>query len=309
MGVRDFVDRLDPSNIKWADVDGVKTRYHEAGEGDPLVLIHGGDFGFVDALDTWSLNFAALSHSFHVFALDKFGQGHTDVPKRDEDYTYDAVLRHVLRWLEVANVPNGAHLVGHSRGGLVVASVLFERPNFAKSAVIVDSATLAPDPIDPRHHSKVFYAEVDRRTPNGFATRDALMVEASLNSHSTAHVTDAYIDRYLEIARLEGQQAAVARMRGGVSESVFVPNINRAREAVLAKIDTRGLPVRTLVVWGRNDPSAPLAEVGIPLYKRICATADHAEMHVFNNAGHYTFREQAPGFNDLINHWCRASAS
>jgi pimeloyl-ACP methyl ester carboxylesterase len=198
----------------------------------------------------------------------------------------------------------GACPQGHSRGGLVVASILFERPGFSKSAVIVDSATLAPDPVDPRHHSKVFYAEVDRRTPNGFATRDALMVEATMNSHSTAHVTDAYINRYLEIARLEGQQAALARMRSGVSEKVFFPNINRAREAVLAKIDKHGMTVRTLVIWGRNDPSAPLAEVGIPLYKRISETIECAEMHIFNHAGHYTFREQAPGFNHLINDWC-----
>ena len=97
----------------------------------------------------------------------------------------------------------------------MVASILFERPDFAKSAVIVNSATLAPNPADPRHHSKVFYAEVDRRTPNGFTTREALMVEATLNSHSIAHVTPAYIDRYLEIARLDGQQAALARMRVG----------------------------------------------------------------------------------------------
>jgi pimeloyl-ACP methyl ester carboxylesterase len=304
MATRNFVDRLDQSKIRWADVDGVRTRYYEAGQGEPLVLIHGGDFGFIDALDTWSLNLNELSQNFHVFAVDKFGQGYTDVPKSDEDYTYDAVLRHVLRWLDVAKVPNGAHLVGHSRGGLVVASILFKLPGFVKSAVIIDSATLAPDPVDPRHQSKVFYSEVDKRTPSGFTTREALMVEASMNSYSTAHVTNEYIDRYLEIARLDSQKTALARMRGGLNEKVFFPNINRAREVVLAKIDKQGMPARTLVIWGRNDPSAPLAEVGMPLYNRISATTEHSEMHIFNHAGHYTFREQASGFNHLINDWC-----
>ena len=76
-----FVDELDLSKIRWADVDSVRTRYYEAGQGEPLVLIHGGDFGFIDALDTSSLNLTELSNNFHVFAVDKFGQGHTDVPK------------------------------------------------------------------------------------------------------------------------------------------------------------------------------------------------------------------------------------
>ena len=49
-----YDDDLDLSKIRWADVNGVRTRYYEAGQGEPLVLIHGGDIAFVDALDTWS---------------------------------------------------------------------------------------------------------------------------------------------------------------------------------------------------------------------------------------------------------------
>lgn len=306
MAARDLepVDHIDPAAIHWVDVNGIRTRYYMQGEGQPLVFIHGGDISFVDALDTWSLNLAELARKFRVFAVDKLGQGHTGIPRKDEEYTYDAVLAHFLGWLKAAGVPEGAHLVGHSRGGLLAASTLFERPGFARSAVIIDSATLAPDPEDPALHSMHFYAEIDRRTPHGFGSREALMVEAGMNSFSTAHVSEAYLDRYLEIARLPGQQAALARMRGGVSEAVYQPNIARARQDVLARIDRQGMPVRTLVIWGCNDPSAPLAEVGIPLYKRICATTPDTEMHVFNRSGHYPFREQARAFNRLLADWC-----
>ena len=303
VGSQGLVDEIDEAKLRWVDVDGIRTRYYEDGEGEPLVFIHGGEIAFVDALDTWSLNLAELARHFHVFAVDKLGQGYTDAPTTDEDFTYDATVRHILGWLDAAGVPDGAHVVGHSRGGLVATSVLFARPGFARSAIIVDSATLGPDPDDPSLQSGRFYAEVDRRTPNGFASREALMVEAEMNSYSTDHVTDAYLDRYLEIARLPGQQAALARMRGGLNENVFLPNIRRARREVLGQIDQRGMPVRTILVWGRNDPSAPLAEVGIPLYKRISATTDDAEMHVFNHAGHYTYREQAAGFNRLVREW------
>ena len=75
---------------KYIDVDGIKTRYFDKGSGPVVVLFHGGHFGFHDAADCaedWSLNFDGLSERFHVFAVDKIGQGFTDNPKRDEDYT------------------------------------------------------------------------------------------------------------------------------------------------------------------------------------------------------------------------------
>jgi len=57
------------------------------------VLFHGGHFGSHDAADCaedWSLNFDGLAERFHVYAVDKIGQGFTDNPQRDEDYTMAA---------------------------------------------------------------------------------------------------------------------------------------------------------------------------------------------------------------------------
>jgi 2-hydroxy-6-oxo-6-(2'-carboxyphenyl)-hexa-2,4-dienoate hydrolase len=45
------------------------------------------------------LNFDGLAELFHVFAVDKIGQGFTDNPKRDEDYTMAAVVQHAYGFL------------------------------------------------------------------------------------------------------------------------------------------------------------------------------------------------------------------
>ena len=34
----------------------MRTRYYEDGQGEPLVLFHGGEFGSLYTLDSWSLN-------------------------------------------------------------------------------------------------------------------------------------------------------------------------------------------------------------------------------------------------------------
>jgi pimeloyl-ACP methyl ester carboxylesterase len=96
---------------KYIDVDGIKTRYFEKGSGPLVVLFYRGHFGSHDAADCaedWSLNFDGLADRFHVFAVDKIGQGFTDNPKRDEDYTIAAVVQHAYGFLRTLGLSRGA---------------------------------------------------------------------------------------------------------------------------------------------------------------------------------------------------------
>jgi 2-hydroxy-6-oxonona-2,4-dienedioate hydrolase len=296
-------DDFDQTKLKFVEVDGVPTRYYDNGDGDPLVLLHGGNYGFLDSLDTWSLNFEGLADHFRVLAVDKPGQGFTGNPAHDDDYTQDFTLKHALGWLDAVGLGE-AHVAGHSRGGLLAAQVAFARPSFVKTAILVNSATLAPDPEDPSLHSSVFYASVGVHEHRGSWTREDALVEPIANSYSQTHITDEYIDRYLEISKLPTFEEAESKMRDGLVGTVFMPNLNRARAETLAEIDRRGLPCRTLVVWSANDRSAPLREVGLRLYERLVAKTDEAEMHVFNHAGHYTYREHPVGFNKVVTTFC-----
>ena len=113
---------------KCIDVDGINTRYFEKGSGPVVVLFHGGHFGSHDAADCsedWSLNFDGLAEWFHVFAVDKIGQGFSDNPKRDEDYTMAAVVQHAYGFLKTLGLRN-VHPVGHSRGAYLVARLALE---------------------------------------------------------------------------------------------------------------------------------------------------------------------------------------
>ena len=87
-------DKIDSQKIRFIDLDGVRTRYYEDGAGDPLVLFYGGSFGTLASLGGWSLILPVLVQHFHVYAMDKLGQGHTDNPKSDADYTFEALFRH-----------------------------------------------------------------------------------------------------------------------------------------------------------------------------------------------------------------------
>jgi 2-hydroxy-6-oxo-6-(2'-carboxyphenyl)-hexa-2,4-dienoate hydrolase len=244
------------------------------------------------------LNFPGLAQHFRVLALDKLGQGFTDNPPGDE-FTYDALLRHTARWLEFLGI-SSAHLVGHSRGGLLAAALAFEQAGLARTLIIVDSSTLAPN--DPRWPGLAFYDAIERRIPPGPPTRETVRMEPDENSFSTAHVTDDFVGRYLEYALLPKTQDIQVRMKQG-GAAVWNASLDEKHRQMLRRIEEQGMPARTLVVWGFNDPSARLP-LGYSLFERIAAKTPAAELHVMNEAGHYTFREHPLEFNRLIRGWC-----
>src|SRR6266511_52198 len=93
----------------YADLGGVRTWYDERGEGEPLLLLHGGsaDARFFDR------NVDALADRFHVFLPERRGHGHT--PDVDGPITYELMAQDTIAFLE-AVVGGPADLVGHSDG-------------------------------------------------------------------------------------------------------------------------------------------------------------------------------------------------
>jgi len=288
-------DRLDPACLRFVDVDGVRTRVYEAGAGDPLVLVHGGHFGTLYALDAWSLNLEALARRHRVLAFDRLGQGHTDNPKGDSGYTFTASLAHARRTLELLGV-SGAHLVGHSRGGLLVARLAMTHPELARTVTVVDSATLAPDL--PGHDPDAFYRKIFAQRPPGPPTREFVRLEPEAQSFSTAHVSDDWVERLYEIARLPKTGAAAERLRA-LHDSLWQPDLAGHRAAAREGLRGAGLRQPALLLWGAHDPSAPV-EMALPLYRLLVEGAPAAAFHAFGRAGHYVFREQPGAFEHAL---------
>ena len=65
---------------QFVDVNGVRTRYYAAGDGEPIVLVHGGHYGQRSSAEDWELNFDRLAEEHRVIAYDKLGMGFTDNP-------------------------------------------------------------------------------------------------------------------------------------------------------------------------------------------------------------------------------------
>jgi pimeloyl-ACP methyl ester carboxylesterase len=116
-----------------ADVNGLSLYYEEHGEGEPLVLLHGG----IGAAELLAPIVPALAAGRRVIAVDLQGHGHTadiDRPLRPELMAGDiaALIEHL--GLERADV------MGYSLGGLVALRTAIQHPERVRRLVLVSVA-------------------------------------------------------------------------------------------------------------------------------------------------------------------------
>ena len=291
---------IDMGPEKWIDVDGVRTRYFDQGAGERIVFVHGVQMGSTDGSSSaraWDVNFAPLAPFHNVISLDRLGQGYTDNPKSDADYTMHASVQHVIAFLDrLGKKPY--HIVGHSRGGYIVTRVTMERPDLVKTCVCVSSGTLSPGVT--RTHVMA------RGRPQPECTRESIRWYLENYSYNPAHVTEAWIDDSLAIGLTEKNLHAVSRMSGaGLLKKQFAPQLLIQRNETHRWLIEKGMPRPTLIPWGINDPGADF-EAGKQLVELFMKHQPDTELRLFNRSGHFVYREHPAEFNRMLHGWVRA---
>ncbi|MFC2073043.1 alpha/beta fold hydrolase [Chloroflexota bacterium] len=275
---------------KYVNVKGIKTRYLEAGTGEPVVLVHGGHFGSPYNANDWDLNIDSLAKFFHVYAIDKIGAGFTDNPKSDEEYLIGSSVQHVYDFLNTMQI-DSAHMAGHSRGGYTVCRLALEHPERVTTLIIAASGTLFGSQ-NPTQNSS--YDEWRRLAALIKDIRDRHRYMAAANSFGSEHITDDFVDVIVRIVTLPKSQEAVAKMK--TLRLQFLGDLETKRKETHEWIRAGKLKAPTLITWGFNDPSASFAPVGLDGLRLILPSVPRSEMHIFNRAGHYHFREQPEAF-------------
>ena len=284
---------------RWIDVDGIRTRYFEAGKGEPIVFIYGGNFGTGDSASsayTWSNQLLPLSKQFRAIVFDKAGQGETDNPKND-DYTMAAVVRHAAAFLRAMKLKD-VHLVGHSRGGYAATRVTLDNHDLVKSLTVVNSGTLSPGV----GTNEVVLA----KPPYAAGTRECVRWVYQNYSFNPDIVTDEWVDAVMHTLALPKYQESVARMKT-LGTKLFLPDLAREKRETLQWINEGRLQRPVQVVWGFDDRTAVI-DRGVELYQMFAKHERRALFHVVNQSGHFPFREHPARFNALMRRWVESLA-
>ena len=80
---------------RYIELDSVNIRYWSMGEGEPIILLHGGN----SCLEIWSFNISELAKHYRVYAFDMVGHGLSDKPEADYSLDYQKE-KYVTFWFD-----------------------------------------------------------------------------------------------------------------------------------------------------------------------------------------------------------------
>ena len=252
---------------------GLRTHYLEAGEGEPLIMLHSAEFGG-RAEFSWRYTIAALAERFHVYAPDMVGFGRTEKVFNFSDRSGYRV-RHIQSFMDTLCI-SSAHFMGNSAGGsMILTEAARERPAWnIRSIVSISGGGFAPD-----NDARKVLTHYD-------GSRDGMRAILQVLFWDERWWVEQEVEERWLASIEPGAWEAVAAARFAVpgKEKGF----GSARE------DPSRIRVPTLVVGGDRDL---LRELGC--WDDLHARIPGSELKVFSPARHCPHIEFAEEFNRL----------
>lgn len=249
------------------EIGGKNIQYLKLGEGEgvPLVLLH----GFGGDINIWVFNQEALAEGGRtVYAVDLPGHGGSTKDVGEGDLA--SLVRVVEGFMGEMGVEK-AHLLWHSMGGAVAASLAIQHPEKVQSLSLIASAGLGEE-INGDYIEGFIAANRRKEMKNAlgllFATPDL--------------VNRQLVNDVIRFKRLDGVDEALRKL----ADNLF-PNGKQADVP-----DLSGVEVPMLVVWGREDKIVPVA------HSENAPT--NARVEVLDDTGHMPQMEASGQTNRLI---------
>jgi 2-hydroxymuconate-semialdehyde hydrolase len=259
-----------------AMIDGLATHYLEAGRGDPVILLHGGEFG-VSAEISWEATIPALAAQYRVLAPDMLGFGES-AKVVDFNDGRGMRIRHIARFCDELGV-GAAHFIGNSMGAInLLVDATSESPVLPMRSLV---AICGGGEIQRNQHMEALY-DYDASLPAMRRIVEALF-------HDPKYPADeAYVLRRHESSIVPGawETLAAARFRRPGAPPPPPPSSKRAYERV-------GVPA--LVVEGACDKLLPPGWA-----KEIADQLPQGRSVVIEAAGHCPQIEQPADTNALL---------
>ncbi|MCM2320030.1 MAG: alpha/beta fold hydrolase [Pseudomonas sp.] len=248
--------------------------YHDQGQGEAILLIHGSGPG-VTAWANWRGVIPALAERARVIAPDMLGFGYTRCPM-DRPLDPDAWVAQLVGLLDALDIPK-VSVVGNSFGGAIALAFALRHPERVRRLVLMGAAGLSfplTDGLD-----KVWgyqpSLEAMRELMKVFAFDHSIITDDLVRMRFEASIRDDVQSRFAQLFPAPRQQGI---------EMLAVD------EAAL-----RQLPQPTLIIHGRDDQVIPLETS-----ERLIRLIPHAQLHVFGECGHWVQIEQAAAFSRLL---------
>ncbi|WP_033410999.1 alpha/beta fold hydrolase [Segetibacter koreensis] len=248
-------------------INSVKTVYFLAGNGKPVICLHGAGAGAV----TWYPSIGNIAKRFHVIVPDIVGYGESDKPDAPYDRPYFS--KWLKEFLNELKIPN-AHIVGLSQGGAIALQFTIDNPGMVDKLVLVDSAGLG---------AKVsFWPLVGTIWMNTFPSSLANRFNSRYILHNPVNRDPNHSCYSVAVLKENGGKKAFQQGRGSA--------VSKMSDESLRQIKNE-----TLIIWGKEDKLFSVA-YGEAAAKII----PNAKLSIIQDAGHLPMMDQPDVFNQIL---------
>lgn len=252
-------------------VDGLELRLAEAGEGEPVLFVH----GLGGAWTSWRLNLEDLASENRVLAPTLPGFGRSAKPPRSyEPAFFVDVLVELLDELGLAS----AHVVGTSMGGQASLELALRHPESVRRVLTVAPAGVPPGDFEGTEALATY------RGITGAETEDEVVAVWKAIQPDGVEVPEPARepDEVLAYVESPGAERAFA---SALRESARARRLGPLLDEVEAPL---------LVAWGTRDPMIPWDVV-----RPVLEETAHPLLAVFDGCGHSPHTERPGTFGTL----------
>ena len=262
---------------KTIQVNGQELAYVEAGQGEPLILVHGNGTD----LRNWSKQIDEFGKHYRVIAYSRRCHYPNACTGREDDYTYAQHAKDLLALMDALKIQK-ARVVGHSYGASVVGIAATMGPERFTSIVLVEPNFRKLLPQIQADQAQYSQNQIDAMMRKMFLKQHNL--EGALHTYAD-WVRTGYWDQMDPVTKqsmLDNGKAMIAYTAHGEAPEFTCETAKK-------------LTMPMLVVYGEESPpnnriiSSTLAE---------CATA--AKRAVIPNAMHTMHRQNPEAFNKAV---------
>lgn len=256
-----------------------QTNYHEAGSGDPLVLLHGSGPG-VSAWSNWSKVIPDLAKQFRVVAPDIAGFGFTEF-KPENRYDIKLWTKHLLGILDALEIQK-ASFVGNSFGGALSIAIALFKPERVSNLVLLGTPA----------------GEFEQTA----GLRSAWEYEPSLENMERTMRLFPFDQSIITPEMVKARYEASARPGAQDALRKLIPRPNAEGPTIVKSFPESSvaqITAPTLVLHGREDRVVPV-ECG----KLLAHAIPRADLHVFGQCGHWVQTERRTDFLRLVTDFC-----
>lgn len=254
-----------------ATINGVQYHYIDAGEGQPLLFVH----GFPLSSAAWKKQIKPFQSSYRVIAPDLRGFGDSEASSGAVPMTQYAEDLYVL--LNELNA-GPTVVVAHSMGGYVALAFARKFPEMVRGLVLVNTKAGADTPEAAAGRRKSA-EQVNADGPKSVV--DGMLAKFFSPSNKDSALVNEVLD-IMGAAKAPGVAGALLGMAERPDSTGFLPQI----------------AAPTLVIAGDDDQVIPPAES-----KQLADGIRGAKLQTVPQAGHLVAMEKADEFNRILKDW------